>query len=227
MANSRRIIVSLGDQIAFFFIFLRSLAISHSVKRIHGACSLPGFASTGGATSNARALLVEIPATALWTLVPITPGGLGGRAAFGSFGAFSLIVFDDFGILGFSSPSERLLKESPMRDVATGTGEGGPKSHSASESTGERASGGGRTSPGTVMFCDLCRLWALDGTFLPVVLIVRAPSRRSAVRGSWGGPVNFLDRVISGDCSEGIGVGSREGGLGKAFSLVMMLVSLL
>ena len=82
--------VSLGVQMAFFFIRLRRRAISHSVRRIQGAWTVPGLASGGGGVSRERALLVEIPATALWTLVPMAPGGRGGRGGLGVLGTFIL-----------------------------------------------------------------------------------------------------------------------------------------
>jgi len=50
---------------AFFFMRFLNRAISHSVNRIQGACAEPGFASGGGGVNNERALLVDIPATAL------------------------------------------------------------------------------------------------------------------------------------------------------------------
>jgi hypothetical protein len=73
LTNSRRIIVSLGTHIAFFFICFRRRAISHAVSFNQGIHLLPGWASSGGGVSCARALLVEMPATALWTFVPMTP----------------------------------------------------------------------------------------------------------------------------------------------------------
>ena len=65
--------VWLGVQTAFFFICLRNTAISYSVSFFHGAHLLPGFASAGGGASWASALLVEMPAIELCTLVPSTP----------------------------------------------------------------------------------------------------------------------------------------------------------
>ena len=135
--------VSLGVQIAFFFILFRNLAISYSVKRIHGACSLPGFASGGGAGSRDNALLVDMPATWLCTFVPM-PGSLGGRGPrsfgiLGGFGAFSRIGFP-------------FLRDPPTRDVGIGRGEGGIDSQSdAVKEVGESGFGGGSTSPGIVI----------------------------------------------------------------------------
>ena len=106
---------------------------------------LPGLASAGGGLSSDRALLVEIPATALCTFVPIAPGGLGGRGCLGSF---------NLGILGaFGGLIRAGLRDPPTRDVGIGMGDGGMDSQSESVKwTGESGFGGGRTSPGTVTF---------------------------------------------------------------------------
>ena len=140
---------------AFFFIRFRSLAISHSVKRIHGACSLPGLASGGGGSKSDKALLVEMPATALCTFVPIAPGGRGGRGVLGVFGLDCLGALGNLirpGLLGLPRPG------TPTRDVGIGIGEGGTDSHSESVVIlGESGFGGGSTSPGTVTFRIRCR----------------------------------------------------------------------
>ena len=137
--------VSLGDQIAFFFIRFLNLAISYSVKRIHGACSLPGLASAGGGLSRERALLVDIPATALCTLVPTIPGTRVGR------GVFCLGCFGGFGGRIRTGAVGRLREDAPTREVGIGNGEGGADSHSESVTGGgESGLGGGSTSPGTV-----------------------------------------------------------------------------
>ena len=106
---------------------------------------LPGLASAGGGLSNDKALLVEMPATALCTFVPIAPGGRGGR---GGFGSFSLGTLGGFGGLIRVG-----LRDPPTRDVGIGMGDGGMDSQSESvKCTGESGFGGGNTSPGTVTF---------------------------------------------------------------------------
>ena len=111
---------------------------------------MPGLASAGGGLRSERALLVEMPATALCTFVPIAPGGLGGRAALG------ILILGAFGALGsLMRPGllGRLREGTPTRDVGIGTGEGGIDSHSESvNGGGESGLGGGSTSPGTVIF---------------------------------------------------------------------------
>jgi hypothetical protein len=87
-----------GTHIAFFFILLRSVAISYSVNRFHGSHLLPGRASGGGAVRAISAFEVLIPATAECAFVPEEPGrrtrggfcdaSLGSEASLGSFGVF-------------------------------------------------------------------------------------------------------------------------------------------
>ncbi len=199
--------VSLGDQTAFFFIRFRSLAISHSVSRIHGACSLPGLASGGGGSSKDSALLVEIPATALCTLVPITPGGLGPRGILGSL----ILGLGSFGGLGgFTSAglSDRFRNGAPTRVVVMGIGDGGNDSQSDTVlGGGESGFGGGRTSPGTVTFRPrfLARDTELGGlAATAAAAAARAPSRRSVIRGGGVVPAPVLtlpplDRFACGE----------------------------
>ena len=71
--------------------------------------------------SRDSALLVEIPATALCTLVPITPGGLGGLGCRGVLGTLSLAGFGAFETLGLL---DLLRAGTPTRDVGIGTGDG-------------------------------------------------------------------------------------------------------
>ena len=92
--------------------------------------------------SKDRALLVEIPATALWTFVPTAPGGLGGRGVFGTFN------LGTFGILG--GLIRMGLRDPPTRDVGIGSGEGGIDSGSECVIAESSGLGGGRTSPGTI-----------------------------------------------------------------------------
>lgn len=130
---------------AFFFIRFLSLAISHSVRRIHGACSLPALASGGGGLSKERALLVEMPAIALCTFVPMTPAGRGGR------GVFSFGTLGGFGGRIRTVAVGRFRDAVPTREVGIGSGDGGADSQSESVTGGgESGFGGGRTSPGTV-----------------------------------------------------------------------------
>ena len=106
---------------------------------------LPGLASAGGGHNNYRALRVVLPATALCTFVPIAPGGLGGR---GGFGSFSLGALGGLG--GLIRPG---LRDPPTRDVGIGMGDGGMDSQSESVKwIGESGFGGGKTSPGIVIF---------------------------------------------------------------------------
>jgi hypothetical protein len=81
--------VSLGLQMAFFFICFLSTAISYSVSLNHGWKRLPGKESFGGGESLASALLVEIPATWLCTFVPMVPVGRGREG----FGTLMLLLF--------------------------------------------------------------------------------------------------------------------------------------
>jgi hypothetical protein len=79
------IMVSLGLHTAFFFMRFRSLASSYLVSSSQGACFLsPGTTSGGGGVHSRSALLVDIPATALCTFVPIEPGGRGVLIDFGN-----------------------------------------------------------------------------------------------------------------------------------------------
>lgn len=125
--------------------------------------------------SNDKALLVEIPATALCTFVPTAPGGLGGRGVFGAF---------NFGVLGsFGGLIRAGLREPPTRDVGIGIGDGGTDSQSESvNGSGESGLGGGSTSPGTVILRLLC-LFSCFVESLLAFAAARAPSRRSVRRG--------------------------------------------
>lgn len=193
---------------AFFFILFLNFAISHSVRRIQGACLLPGLGSGGGGVSSDSALLVDIPATELCTFVPTAPGGRGAR---GTLGIFNFGTFGGFG--GFIRAG---LRDPPTRDVGIGMGDGGTDSQSESvNGSGESGFGGGSTSPGTVILRLRYRFSGLAED-LPADAAALAPSSRRVIRG--GGVL----RAAWGDL--GTGVGSLEGGFGKARSLVMILV---
>lgn len=212
---------------AFFFIRFRNLAISHSVNRIQGAWMLPGLASVGGGLRSERALLVDMPATALCTFVPIVPGGLGGRGIFGT------LVLCAFGALGTFIPAgliDLLRDGAPTRDVGIGIGEGGTDSQSESVvGGGESGLGGGNTSPGTVTFRFRYRCRGPEPGVRLEAAAARAPSSRRVIRG--GGVPSMspflpgLMRFACGELSCGTGVGSREGGFGRACSFDIILVS--
>lgn len=145
-----------GSQMAFFFILFRSVAISYSVNLFHGSHFEPFATSGGGAVRAIKAFDVLIPATAECAFVPEEPGtrtrgvfwvvSLGSVAGLGSFG-----VFGGLPVVGL------------LRDLSwlgeRGGGEGeGEKSDGGEES----GFGGGRTSPGTMIF------WALTRGAVPV-----------------------------------------------------------
>ena len=123
---------------------------------------LPGLASAGGGVSSERALLVEMPATWLCTLVPTCPGGrggFGGRGVFGSLCTLGTLIFrglggfGGFGVLlwfGWECDSHRTAVP-PTRATGGRTGELGGESDSESVYKGESGFGGGKTSPGTVI----------------------------------------------------------------------------
>jgi len=196
------------------------------VSRIHGACSLPGLASGGGGSSKERALLVEIPATALCTFVPMTPGGLGPR---GILRSFILGGFGGLGSLILPGLLDLLREGAPTRDVGIGTGDGGNDSQSETVlGGGESGFGGGRTSPGTVTFRARFLGRVTDVGALAADAAARAPSRRSVIRGGGVPSVSALrpprDRLSCGEAGCGTGVGSRDGGFGSDCSFEMMLV---
>jgi hypothetical protein len=132
---------------AFFFILLRSVAISYSVSLFHGSHLLPGGAPGGGAVRAIRALEVLIPATAECAFVPEEPGrrtrggfcdaSLGSVEGLGSFGVFGSLPTGFMRLRDFSWLGER----------GGGEGEG-----EKSDGGGESGFGGGRTSPGTIIF---------------------------------------------------------------------------
>ena len=116
------------------------------------------MASGGGGLSNDSALLVDIPATALCTFVPIAPGGRGGLGGLGAFGTLGLAGFGAFSTFTRPGLTDRLRGGTPTRDVGIGIGDGGIDSQSDSViGGGESGLGGGRTSPGTVILRLLCR----------------------------------------------------------------------
>ena len=96
-----------------------------------------------------------MPATALWTLVPMAPGGLGGRGGLAAFGTLGFGGLGAFGGLLRLGLRERLRDGTPTREVGMGTGEGERDSHSDSGKSGESGFGGGKTSPGIIVF--FCR----------------------------------------------------------------------
>ena len=180
---------------------------------------MPGFASDGGGLNKDRALLVDIPATALCTFVPIAPGGRGGRDSFVAFGAR---IIGGLGGLGtFSRPGfDRLLEGAPTREVGIGKGDGGTDSQSDSVmGGGESGLGGGRTSPGTVILrFRFFRARCIAPGVLADPTAARALSSLSVILGGGVFLVSLLlpclARLACGDT--GTGVGSREGGFGKA-----------
>lgn len=115
----------------------------------------------------------------------------------------------------------RFREDAPTLEVGIGSGDGGADSHSESViGGGESGFGGGSTSPGTVILRPLCRgRWAEA----PRLLSGRGPFRvRRAVPSV---PlIAVRPRVVWGDLACGTGVGSREGGFGRALSLEIMLV---
>ena len=179
--------VSLGIQTAFFFIFFLRTAISYAVSLNQGAYLLPGLASGGGGDSLAKALLVDIPAMELCTLVP-EPGTR--TRALGGFGALSLLSFNLLGVMARSivdltSESELEELEARIREPAN-------------------------AAP------DLLRARERE---------VLAPWRRaSKVKRKCGAlsMARLAGRVACGET--GAGVGSREGGSGRALSLVFMIL---
>lgn len=94
--SSRFLIAGEGIHIAFFFILLRSVAISYSVNLFHGSHLLPGAASGGGAVRAISAFEVLIPATAECAFVPEEPG----RRTRGGFCDASLGSVEDLGTFG-------------------------------------------------------------------------------------------------------------------------------
>lgn len=187
---------------------------------------LPGLASGGGGLKSERALLVDMPATALCTFVPIVPGGLGGRGIFGTLILCGLGAFGTFIPAGLID----LLRDgAPTRDVGIGIGDGGIDSQSESVvGGGESGLGGGKTSPGTVTFRlrYLCRPPEPGVRFEAAA--ARAPSSRRVMRGG-GVPSKSpflpgLARLACGELSCSTGVGSREGGFGSARSFDIILV---
>ena len=188
---------------------------------------LPGLASGGGGLKSERALLVDMPATALCTFVPIVPGGLGGRGVFGT------LILCGLGGLGTFIPAgliDLLCDGAPTREVGIGIGEGGTDSQSESVvSGGESGLGGGKTSPGTVTFRLRYRCRAPEPGVRFEAAAARAPSSRRVIRGG-GVPSTSpflpgLARLACGELSCGAGVGSREGGFGRACNFDMILVS--
>lgn len=154
---------------------------------------LPGFASGGGGVNKESALLVDIPATALWTLVPIAPGGLGGLGGRGVFGVFDLGGLGGFGVLMRYGLIERLREGAPTRDVGIGIGDGGWDSQSESvKGGGESGFGGGRTSPGIVILRIRCRGRGLAPEILGPWAVALALSSLSVIRGGGVVPVSSL-----------------------------------
>lgn len=188
---------------------------------------LPGLASGGGGLKSESALLVDIPATALCTFVPIVPGGLGGRGVLGT------LIFGGLGGLGTFTPAgliDLLRDGAPTLEVGIGIGEGGTDSQSESVvGGGESGLGGGNTSPGTVIFRMRVPCRAPEPGVRFEAAAARAPSSRRVIRGG-GVPsmspfLPVLTRLAWGELSCGAGVGSREGGFGRACSFDMILVS--
>src|SRR5262245_3919781 len=135
--------ISLGCQTLFFFILFRNLVISHSVRRSHGKCSLPIFAFSGGGFNKAKALLVDVPAAAVCTFIPV-PGGRDARrllesfCCFGSDSLSSVISSDcsastevsggaELGSLSSPDCSVLAMGESGLNAVKWSVGAGAPR----------------------------------------------------------------------------------------------------
>lgn len=144
--SSRFLMAGEGIQIAFFFILLRSVAISYSVSLFHGSHLLPGRASGGGAVRAISAFEVLMPATAECAFVPEEPGRRT-RGGFCDASLGSVEGLGTFGVFGSLPAFIWLWDLSWFGERSGGEGEG-----EKSDGGGESGFGGGRTSPGTIIF---------------------------------------------------------------------------
>ena len=210
--SSRLTMVEEGIQMAFFFIRLRSFAISHSVSLIQGIHMLPLTAVSGGGLRASRAFEVLMPASEECAFVPGCPGGRG--ALLGVNGLLLVFSLSGLGGLGVRERGRGVVGFSVRTGGSSTGGDTRGEVQSLMVSMGALGSGGGRTSPGTMTFLPRSLLAALSVRSRLFVL--------SATLISSGRTPSLLSRLrlgeVSARCSSAAGVGSLEGGIGCALS---------